>query len=121
MFTSFPAGAAIKQIQHFLQGIASGNFSQYDFGSSKNLEYYHQETPPVYDIKKVTAPVSLYYTENDFFAHPKDVMRLEAELPNRVTLFKVPMEKFNHLDFLFARDVVELLYKDVIAEMNSVE
>lgn len=120
MFTSFPAGAAIKQIQHFFQGIGSGNFSQYDFGPSKNLEYYHQETPPLYDIRKVTAPVSLYYAMNDFFAHPDDVQKLDSELPNRITLNKVSMEKFNHLDFLFARDAVELLYKFVIAEMNSI-
>ena len=40
----------------------------YDFGKRENKEKYGQETPPIYDPAKVTAPVAAYYSENDWMA-----------------------------------------------------
>ena len=33
-----------------------------------NLYTYGQFTPPDYDLSKVTAPVALYYSQNDWLA-----------------------------------------------------
>ena len=40
----------------------------YDFGKRENKEKYGQETPPIYNPQKVTAPVAAYYSENDWMA-----------------------------------------------------
>jgi hypothetical protein len=34
----------------------------------ENMFIYGQFTPPDYDLRKVTAPVALHYSENDWLA-----------------------------------------------------
>ena len=34
------------------------------------MEIYGQDTPPEYDLSKVTAPLALYWAENDWLANP---------------------------------------------------
>lgn len=41
-------------------------------------------------------------------------MRLSNELPKKPIIYKVPFAKFNHIDFLWATDVVELVYKKLL-------
>ncbi|XP_063913833.1 lipase 1-like [Zophobas morio] len=114
-----PCGASMKQLIHFYQMIDSGNFCKYDFGTRRNLEIYGQETPPLYNLSKVTIPVALYYSSNDWVIDITNMDRLEKTLPNVVKSYKVPLEKFNHGDFLFAKDVVGLLYNSVIDEISK--
>ena len=45
-------------------------FCRYDFGTEKNIEIYGQEEPPEYDVTKITAPVALYWSDNDWLAEP---------------------------------------------------
>lgn len=37
----------------------------YDLGFKNNMKKYGQPKPPEYDLRKVTSPVVLYYSEND--------------------------------------------------------
>lgn len=67
-----PAGASTHTLIHFAQGINSGEFRQFDYGKKGNMREYQQPSPPKYDLSKVTAPVSLYYSDNDWLA-VKDV------------------------------------------------
>lgn len=79
-----PAGSSVKELLHLFQLIDSGmytyllrtigcysrrlclgKFRQFDFGLVKNLLNYGHMSPPQYDISQVTAPVALYYGEND--------------------------------------------------------
>ena len=43
----------------------------YDFGKRENRERYGQDTPPIYSIEKITAPVAAYWSENDWMAAPE--------------------------------------------------
>lgn len=45
----------------------SGNFGQFDYGIVKNKRIYGQITPPNYNISLITAPVALFYGENDWY------------------------------------------------------
>lgn len=49
----------------------------------------------------------------------QDVERLCGELPNLATRYLVPFEQFNHLDFVYATDVVPLVYSEVMALMTK--
>ena len=42
-----------------------------DWGAKTNMEEYGQPTPPPYNLTKVTAPVVLFWGENDWLAAPK--------------------------------------------------
>ena len=45
-------------------------FCRYDFGPEKNKEIYGQDEPPEYDVTQITAPVALYWSDNDWLAEP---------------------------------------------------
>ena len=42
-------------------------FCAFDY-KDRNQEIYGQDTPPDYDLAKVTAPVALYWGDNDWLA-----------------------------------------------------
>lgn len=109
-----PGGASIKQIAHYGQEIVSGHFRQFDHGMLNNIRKYGRFTPPPYDLKKITAPVALFYASNDWLAAKTDVHKLGKQLPNVVKWRLIPYEKFAHVDFMWARDSRTLVYEEVI-------
>lgn len=48
----------------------------------------------------------------------QDVHRLIGELPNVVRVRRVNYTQFTHVDFIYAKDIVPLLYKDVLETME---
>ncbi|XP_046394955.1 lipase 3-like [Ischnura elegans] len=121
MLSHTPAGTATKVVIHYGQEIKSGKFRQYDYGLVGNLEHYKSIHPPEYDLGLVSAPVYLFYSENDWFAHPDDVEKLKQGLPNVQGKFLVSLESFNHLDYLWAIDVKTLVYDKVMSLMKRAE
>ncbi|XP_011176163.1 lipase 3 [Solenopsis invicta] len=120
-----PAGASTKQIMHYAQliksgflSITSGKFRQYDYGLAGNLKKYGSIHPPNYNLGKIKLPVVLHYATNDWLAHVNDVNKLEKELGNVYGKFRVPHDKFNHIDFMWATDVKELLYDKMLSLMT---
>ncbi|XP_063929708.1 lipase 1-like isoform X1 [Zophobas morio] len=113
----FPSGTSLTNIEHVFQMICSGNFSKYDYGIQGNKKKYDQEKPPLYNLSKLTVPTALYYSSNDWAVNIANVEKLIKVLPNVVKTYKVPSDKFNHYDFLAAKNVVRLLYSAVIDEI----
>jgi lysosomal acid lipase/cholesteryl ester hydrolase len=66
IFGHLPAGTSVPSVVHYAQGVTSTSFMKYDYGPEKNLEVYGQISPPEYDLSKITAPVALYWAENDW-------------------------------------------------------
>ncbi|XP_058828264.1 lipase 1-like [Topomyia yanbarensis] len=111
-----PAGASIKQFVHYGQIVRSGRFRQFDYGSENNTQMYQSPEPPEYNLTYVRAPVAIYYGTQDQLTHPMDVGRLARELPNLVLLRQLT---FNHLDFLLAADVKDVLYRDILTSIEE--
>ncbi|XP_055615722.1 lipase 3-like [Toxorhynchites rutilus septentrionalis] len=114
ILTNTPAGASVNQIVHYGQGINSRRFRQFDYGLALNLIRYGSITPPNYPLDRVTAPVFLHYGDNDWLAAVRDVQQLSTQLGNTVGLFRVPDNRWNHLDFTYATDAKPLLYDRII-------
>lgn len=55
--------------------IVADKFQTYDYGYLGNYKHYRQATPIMYDLKKVTAPMALFYGANDLLS-PKLVRSL---------------------------------------------
>ncbi|XP_033218381.1 lipase 3-like [Belonocnema kinseyi] len=116
-----PAGASVKQTLHYSQLMKKNYFRQYDYGFSGNLKKYGRLSPPDYDLSLITTPVILHYSANDWLAHIKDVESLYKELGNPVAKIRVPLNEFNHLDFLWAKDANTLLYEKILGFMSLYE
>ncbi|KAK5638512.1 hypothetical protein RI129_012807 [Pyrocoelia pectoralis] len=67
-----------------------------------------------YDLKMITAPVSLHYADGDAIISKEDNEFLAKRLPNVVGLFKVPYHNFNHIDFMWGIDSKILVYDHLI-------
>lgn len=50
----------------------------------------------------ITAPVTLFWGENDLLADPRDVHALSQELPNLTGMHQVGDQYWSHLDFVWA-------------------
>ena len=104
----------------YFQEVNSRKFSHYDYGSAAaNILAYNSSTPPEYDLAKVTVPVALFWSDNDWLADPKDVKYLTSNLPNIVLNERIPLPKFNHIDFLWAIDADVLVYKKIVSLLSG--
>ncbi|XP_049276588.1 lipase 1-like [Anopheles funestus] len=113
------SGASSKQLQHFAQLNRCGCFQQFDYGRKElNLEAYGSEHPPKYNLSAVTTPIVIFYSLNDWMVDPANVVRLASELPNLVSMTVVEDPNFNHLDFMIAKRVRELVYDKILLDLN---
>ncbi|CAL1684021.1 unnamed protein product [Lasius platythorax] len=113
-----PAGASAKTLLHYVQGLQSGKFRQFDYGREKNLLMYNSSEPPNYDLANITVPIALFYGSGDRLVNIVDVKRLYRALPNVMDIYEVPWPKFNHVDFLWAKDAPKLVYERVFKLMK---
>jgi len=112
-----PAGTSVKNVVHFSQLIATGEFQSFDYGSIRlNLKNYGQLKAPVYDPTQIKAPVALYSGENDIEATPKDVEILAAKLPNIVDQQQV--EDWDHEDFVTGLNFKEKLLPRILSLLS---
>ncbi|XP_072399138.1 gastric triacylglycerol lipase-like [Diabrotica undecimpunctata] len=102
------------QLIHYLQIAKKGIFAQYDYGPVKNLQTYNQSTPPIYELNKVTACIAIFYAEKDDVITVKGALEVIEMLPNVCYSHKVKYPDFNHIDFLFANNASELVYKPTV-------
>jgi len=110
-----PAGTSTHTVVHFMQEYVSAErFQRMDWGPEINMEKYGSKTPPAYNLTSVSAPVVLFWGDNDWLASPKDVAWLGKRLDNLRGFYRVNSTTFNHLDFLWATNVNELLYLPLI-------
>ncbi len=67
-----PSACSTKSAIHFLQNVQSAKFRMYDNGFFGNYQKYGQLQPPEFDfsLQKVTAPVTLFWADNDVLCVP---------------------------------------------------
>lgn len=113
-------GASARQIMQFRQAMDSGKFGQYDHGPFQNLNRYGTAKPPSYNLNEISVPISLYYSNNDWWAALDDVDRLKGKLLNvQMSTFLVPNPKWGHIDFLWGNDARSVVYDKIVNNMPS--
>lgn len=114
-------GTSWKTAVHFTQEIVSGgNFQQFDYGAYNNLKIYGSESPPEYDLSKITLPITLFWSQNDLLSSEKDVKKLYEVLPSSTESYLVPDPGFNHLDYLWAIDAPRLLNNKILDFLKKI-
>lgn len=118
IMSHLPAGGSTKQMKQYGQAVTAHDFRMFDFGPEMNEKVYGKPQPPSYMMDKVTTPVVLYHSEHDWLAHPKDVARLQKELPNAM-IKRIPEDYFSHNDFIVSKKAPELVYKHLIESIQK--
>ncbi|XP_035456038.1 lipase 3-like [Spodoptera frugiperda] len=108
-----PSGASIKQLAHYGQGIVSNDFRKYDYGEEENILRYGVAIPPSYALENILVPIAMFYSDSDWLAHPSDVKRLYKRLNSVIDLYRIPYKRFNHIDFIIAKNVTYFVYNRV--------
>uniref|UniRef100_A0A1A9ZHI4 Lipase n=1 Tax=Glossina pallidipes TaxID=7398 RepID=A0A1A9ZHI4_GLOPL len=121
LIETHPAGSSSNQVTHFLQLYVSRKFRKFDWGEKRNMALYGQTAPPDYNLSKLSAPVYLYSANKDGLCDAKDVDKLVANLPPHVVDYRVPDLTFNHLDFIVAYNMKELVNEPVLRNMYEHE
>lgn len=104
-----PAGSSTSQLIHYLQEYTSGYFRRFDYGKHKNKKVYGQKEPTNYQTENIVAETYFYYGDNDYFADVSDVLRMALKIKNLELYYQVPIPQWNHLDFLWAINVAEMI------------
>ncbi|XP_028159363.1 lipase 1-like [Ostrinia furnacalis] len=110
LFGHFPEGSSRKLFDHLIQIIERNKFAKYDYGCESNLVEYGTEEPPEFDLSQVSMKVALFMGSNDYLASVPDAERLRDDLPNVVHYQVMPYEDFNHIDFVWGREMPTNLY-----------
>lgn len=114
-----PAGSSTRQIIHFGQLYNSDKFQNFDHGWISNLWLYGTFKPPSYNLRAIRTPIFLHYADNDWLSSPEDVDKLLREIPSVIGKYRVPLTKFNHLDFVFAKNATLYIYNRMINIMEQ--
>ncbi|XP_026468820.1 lipase 3-like [Ctenocephalides felis] len=113
-----PAGGSVDLLFHYGQLVNSGKFCQFDYGEEKNLKVYKSREPPEYDLSKITAPVILHWSMNDWLSDPKDVDILMTKLGNLAGTYLVEDADWTHFDYTWGNDADKIVYKNI---MDTIE
>ncbi|CAH1109298.1 unnamed protein product [Psylliodes chrysocephalus] len=120
----FDDSIPIGIIDHFAAIGRAKSFIQKDYGTEKNMEIYGSKTPPVYDLSKIVVPVAFFLGKQDYLADPADAIYIYGNITNdnaQCGYTFIKRDKWNHGDFIWAKDMVELMVKPVMEKINQFE
>ncbi|CAD6994162.1 unnamed protein product [Ceratitis capitata] len=120
LIETHPGGSSSNQGIHYLQLSKSHKFRQFDYGTKKNRQIYNQDTPPDYDLSKITARTYSYSSANDALCGPQDVDTLVGNML-LVEDYRVPDPSWNHMDFIVANDMREVINDRIVKAVKSYE
>ncbi|XP_053607592.1 lipase 3-like [Plodia interpunctella] len=119
IYGHYPAGASVRQIVQYGQSTISGNFAKYDHGPFENMIRYGTPKPPEYALEKVSCPIAIFYSNNDWLNSAPDIFKLLNKLPNVIEFYHVPCASYQHFDFLFAKDGGILVNSEVLVLLQK--
>ena len=84
LFYFEPGGTSSKNLLHWVQLFQNKIQTKFDYGKTKNLQVYGQDTPPAYDLnqfKTYKIKTFLTFSNNDAFSYPEDLNQFVQLLP----------------------------------------
>uniref|UniRef100_T1JHQ4 AB hydrolase-1 domain-containing protein n=1 Tax=Strigamia maritima TaxID=126957 RepID=T1JHQ4_STRMM len=112
-------GSSIKTIAHIAQVRTLKGMHQYTYGKEINQKRYNSSLPPAYNLSKISAPVVLFHAANDAACDPLDVALIAQKLVNMKAKELVSDPKFNHVDYMVAKNMKMLVYDKFIEHTKN--
>ncbi|KAG7399784.1 cholesterol esterase [Phytophthora boehmeriae] len=133
--SQMPAGTSVKNMAHFAQSIRENTFASYDYGCDcdrdsdisecsesecENKKVYGSFDPPAIPIGKMVYPrTGLYIGGEDSIATETDIAQLRSALPSGTIVHELTVDKYTHLDAVWAADTYEMMYKDLLVQLKK--
>lgn len=83
-----------------------------------NLIAYRRLTPPPYNLRSITADVTLHYSLNDVVLNERDVLTMAFVMPN-ARARRVRRRSFTHTDFIGSKDSKQLVTDFIIEQLKK--
>ncbi|XP_044019384.1 lipase 3-like [Aphidius gifuensis] len=117
----FPGGTSGKVFLHSVQFAKTRKFQQYDYQNEKeNIKHYGTPKPPQYNLENIKSPMIIFYClKNDPFSSFEDVIEISKSVSSKVIVEQVSDENFNHLNFITAKNVKEIVNDRVIEYLDQ--
>ena len=119
----FPAGTSSQEMAHYAQLVKNDNVAMYNFGSSaKNMEHYGTDSPPEYNISKLSQgslPIALFSGGEDVLADPADVLRFITTVGADRFVSIVDIPYANHMWPIWGLDAPTVIWNQVISLLKS--
>lgn len=114
------AGTSAKGLVHYMQNYRSKRFARFNYGVNKNAQFYRTPKPPRYNVPAITAPISLFCSDSDWFSAVENVRRLKKTLPNvkSYVVLNRTMD-FSHIEFVYGCRVKRIVNDNVINILQS--
>lgn len=123
IYHAHPFGdCSYKNLSHFLQVYFAGHLVRYNYGREQNEKIYGQPTAPKYDLSKITCDsISMFHGRNDWFTAEEDIQYIRDELKVPIVEdYRVPIESWNHLDFMFGKDCGKLVNEKILTILSNI-
>ncbi|KAL3082867.1 hypothetical protein niasHS_010669 [Heterodera schachtii] len=118
-----PAGTSTWNIIHWAQMRNSGKMQMFDFGDKRiNRKHYGQDSPPLYNLSRISVPIYLYYSDTDWLADARDIEEtiLRSVRPQFIKR-ALKVTNFNHFDFVWGLLAPGKIYKEIIGTVKRHE
>ena len=116
MLTHEPGGTSSSNIIQWMQCYRRGYLKRYDYGSTKNKQYYGTEEPQSYCLKHLEhLPFNSY-----LFRGTKDAVSGQGSFKKMVNKFdekKVrtyELDDYHHLEYLWSSTACHDVYADIV-------
>ena len=105
---------------HNDQAIKTGTWQGLYLGSDDlNMAEWNSTYPPAYKYEGITAPVALFWGQNDWLVVPEDEAVLAEKLPNLVLNQRVEEDAYTHTDFMCGVHNLEKSYGSTMEIMDK--
>eukprot|EP00930_Biecheleria_cincta_P087199 TRINITY_DN76448_c0_g1_i1.p1 TRINITY_DN76448_c0_g1~~TRINITY_DN76448_c0_g1_i1.p1 ORF type:complete len:470 (-),score=63.88 TRINITY_DN76448_c0_g1_i1:266-1639(-) len=117
-FNHFPVGSSVKDITHFAQLMRSGRFQRFDYGSAGNSLRYNSQSPPEYNLSKLTVPTALFFGQYDAWVAPADARKLLQDV-NSAVVFHKEYPGFGHSTWQVGNKEAGYWVRDLLVQLRQ--
>ncbi|KAJ5066379.1 lipase [Anaeramoeba ignava] len=114
-----PAGTSTKNMMHWSQLVFTNRWQMFDYGKQGNIEMYGVDPPPEFPAERITHPISFYFGGKDSLVTQANWEMLFAKLSPDVDHEVTVIDKYEHMDMLWALDAYKILNPNVVADLKK--
>ena len=125
-----PNGSGWRNLIHYAQIIKDKKFQRFDFGKEENMKKYGTETPPEYDLSKISIKMAIMQGDLDMLSDTTDDAWLLDEKQSGLKTDLVvyhEMLHFGHVSFMMAKDMsyvdrlVKVIHENSLTKVKALE